>query len=218
VSLILEALKKLERDKETPDRGFLVMAQMPWVGEGRRLHRLLLAGGLVVVALVVLLGIRLFSRPGAPRQPAAAGPAATAPAAPAPAATLPPALPEPPPPRASGPAVSTAPLPRYLPPAQRPAFPASPRAAAPQAPPSAAPAAAAPAVPPALAPETPAAAARPGELRLEALSEQDGVAVAVINGQLVREGDRIGDATVVRIGAQEVEVDAGGRRRVLRFE
>jgi hypothetical protein len=30
VSLILEALKKLERDKHTPDRGFVVMAPVTW--------------------------------------------------------------------------------------------------------------------------------------------------------------------------------------------
>ena len=30
MSLILEALKKLEREKQSPDRGFLVMAHVPW--------------------------------------------------------------------------------------------------------------------------------------------------------------------------------------------
>ena len=30
MSLILEALRKLERDKDTPERGFLVTAHLPW--------------------------------------------------------------------------------------------------------------------------------------------------------------------------------------------
>ena len=30
MSLILDALKKLEREKEMPDRGFLVLSHLPW--------------------------------------------------------------------------------------------------------------------------------------------------------------------------------------------
>jgi hypothetical protein len=220
VSLILEALKKLERDKETPDRGFLVMAQMPWVGEGRGRKWLLAAGAVVVLLAAVLAGRWLGS---SPVPPAELGPAALAARAGTPAASLPPgpppslvrqATPELPPPAAAqaGPAPV---LPRYLPPPQRPAFPVSPRAERPRA---AGPAPAA-AAPPALAPDASAAAAPSGAgaLRLEAVSEQDGVAVAVVSGQLVREGDRIGEATVVRIGVQEVEIEVGGHRSLLRF-
>ncbi|HEX6737080.1 MAG TPA: hypothetical protein VF310_02295 [Vicinamibacteria bacterium] len=205
MSLILEALKKLERDKETPDRGFLVMTQMPWVGEGRRRRVVLLALAVVAIAAVALLARWIL------RRPAAAPPAEAAVTAPATVASAPAAAPERqvvpdlPPPRAA--AADAAPaLPRYLPPTQRPAFPVSPRAAAPAA---AAPAAGAP---PALAP-----AAAADALRLEAVSEQDGVAVAVVNGQLVREGDRIGEATVIKISGQAVEIEVNGRRSTLRF-
>jgi hypothetical protein len=52
VSLILEALKKLERDKQGPDRGFLVVAHVPWAtkAQGTKLW-LGIAGTLLVLAL-----------------------------------------------------------------------------------------------------------------------------------------------------------------------
>jgi hypothetical protein len=54
-------------------------------------------------------------------------------------------------------------------------------------------------------------------LRLEAISARDGAPVAVVSGQMVRVGDRIGSTTIVRIGVAEVEVETDGVRRVLRF-
>jgi hypothetical protein len=74
---------------------------------------------------------------------------------------------------------------------------------------------------PAPAPAAPAAApvpaAAPRDLRLEAISARDGVPVAVINQKVVREGDSVDGARVLRIGALEVEVDVDGARRTLRF-
>src|SRR6185295_19834783 len=55
------------------------------------------------------------------------------------------------------------------------------------------------------------------ELHLEAISSQDGRPVAVINGQLVREGDDVEGARVVKIAADHVELDVQGRRRVIGF-
>jgi hypothetical protein len=196
VSLILEALKKLEREKQQPDRGFLVMAQVPWAGEGRRGKALLGLG--LLVAVVVAAGAVLVLRRGDETKPPA--PVESAPAAPSP----PPSSPAAPlGPAGTAPAIAVPP--RFVPPPARPAFPPSPRAAAPRT------------VPASPAAAQPAAAAPAAALRLEAVSEQDGVAVAVINGQLVRAGDHIGEAVVVRIGVDEVEVEVEGRRSVLRF-
>jgi hypothetical protein len=204
VSLILEALKKLEREKQTPDRGFLVMAQVPWAGEGRRGRALLVLGLLVATGAA---GAFFLWRHG-PGTKATAPAEAVAPPPTAPAPALPASV-APPPRLSTGPGPSIALPPRFVPPPSRTGSPAPPRAAA--ATPAAAPAAAPgqTAAPPALAPSN--------ELRLEAVSEQEGVAVAVINGQLVREGDHIGNAVVLRIGVQEVEVEVDGRRTVLRF-
>jgi hypothetical protein len=206
VSLILEALKKLEREKQAPDRGFLVMAQVPWAGEGRRGKALLMGGVLVAVVAVGLLARWLVRSPASPAAIEAAAAPSVAPAAP----TIEP-LPTSPPLRTAGPAEVVPPPTRYVPPAPKAAFPASPRAAEPTS--------VSPRVvpPPPLAERAKPAAESPAALRLEAISEQDGVAVAVINGQLVREGDHIGGALVVRIGVQEVELEADGRRSVLKF-
>ncbi len=55
------------------------------------------------------------------------------------------------------------------------------------------------------------------DLRLMAISSQDGRPVAVIGGRLVHEDDRFEGVHVVRIGESEVEVEVRGHRRVLRF-
>ena len=44
-------------------------------------------------------------------------------------------------------------------------------------------------------------------LVLHAISEQDGVPVAVVNDRVVREGDRFDGVRILRIGAAEVEVE-----------
>jgi hypothetical protein len=54
-------------------------------------------------------------------------------------------------------------------------------------------------------------------LRLEAITARGGQPVAVISGQVVQVGDRIGASTVVRIGVAEVEIETSGLRRILRF-
>ena len=71
---------------------------------------------------------------------------------------------------------------------------------------------------PAVAPP-PAAAAAPAvpELRLTAISERDGAPIAVVNDSVVREGDRVDGARVLRIAPTEVVVEVGGARRTLRF-
>jgi hypothetical protein len=54
-------------------------------------------------------------------------------------------------------------------------------------------------------------------LLLQAISERDGKPIAVLNGRVVHEGDHFDGVTVVRIGADDVEIEVQGHRRVLRF-
>jgi hypothetical protein len=127
VSLILEALKKLDREKQAPDRGVLVLGATAWAAksEGRsRLWRFLLAD-LLLVALGGGL-VYFWLRPAAPQPaPAPAASVSPAPLAPSqvPAAALTP-LPPPtaapaPAARAARPAAASAPPPTT--PAETPA-------------------------------------------------------------------------------------------------
>jgi hypothetical protein len=191
VSLIFEALKKLDREKKAPERGFLVVGGSPTAGE-RRLR---------VPVLVLLLaaagaGGFLAARATRPTPAPQAEPPATV-------ATLAPATV----PRLAPPA----PLSPEVPPVtvERPsgveATTPAPGGAAAHATPAAT-------VPPPLAP----AAAAPA-FALQAVTEQDGKPVAIVNGQLVRVGDRVDGARVLRIAPEEVELDHDGRRLVLSF-
>jgi hypothetical protein len=100
------------------------------------------------------------------------------------------------------------------------------------APPATAPRPAATATPPAasveplvrapesLRPPPRSAAVKPAPgmgLQLQAIGERDGKPVAILSNRLVHEGDAFDGVTVVRIGADEVEIEVRGRRRVLRF-
>lgn len=126
MSLILDALRKLEREKDAREPGVLVVGSVPW-GERSRASRVrLVAGATGVVALAVAAGwmlrpVRVAPAPVAP----AVAPAAPATLVPRPAPTLPPPAP-------SLPAVSlspTEPPPPPIrisrPPAQRPSLTAS---------------------------------------------------------------------------------------------
>jgi hypothetical protein len=52
---------------------------------------------------------------------------------------------------------------------------------------------------------------------LQAVTEQDGQPVAIVNGQLVRVGDVLEGGRIVRIQADAVEIEKDGRRIVLGF-
>jgi MSHA biogenesis protein MshK len=145
VSLILEALKKVERERATPEqRGFLVLGPTAWAES--RSHAWTI-GGMVIAALLAGGTVYLLTRP------AAATPTARV----------------------------DAPVPQAAPPAAPVTAP--PRRA----------------------------------LVLNAISDQRGVPVAVINDRLVREGDAFDGVRVLRIHATEVDVDVDGARRTLRF-
>ena len=55
------------------------------------------------------------------------------------------------------------------------------------------------------------------ELRLTAISRQDGKPVAILNDTLVHEGDTLGAVKVLTIGVASIEVEVHGRRRTLAF-
>jgi hypothetical protein len=202
MSLILDALRKLEREKDAREPNVLVVGSVPWGARAR--SRLPLVLALVGAGFVALAAFALWPRDRVGRTSTPAPPAST----PAPAPT---------------------PVLSRVPP---PATPASPADAAPPGPRrSSVPSPAAPAVEAALTdaetpddevPATTPAHSRPAtsgtdELRLNAISERDGRPVALINDRLVFEGDGFDGVKVLRIGETEVEVEVRGVKKVLRF-
>ena len=244
MSLILDALKKVEREKETGKPGVLVVGSVRWSEPPPASRRGRLALGAVLALGLVAAGTWWVLRPGRTGAPAAApaglvptaepsllptvppSAAAASPALAPPTVDAPPVVPAedlrpaaaPAPLAAAPPFVSQSPLAPSGSAAARSTAPLDPtRAAATATPPGASPlGATAPARPPA----PPAAADVPApmpELRLAAISVRDGQPVAIVNDRLVREGDSFDGVRVVRIGEAEVEVEFRGRRHVLRF-
>jgi hypothetical protein len=187
MSLILDALRKLEREKRSPQRGFVVVGSTP----PRTATHGALAGALAAAALLVPLTWWLASRSARP---------AEAP------------LPAPPPPSTE---------PSRVPPETDPAVLVQPSAPAGTTGPSAAVAASARAAAGALAPPAPRRSPSPAipapEWVLQAITRREGRPLALINDRLVREGDSLDGARVVRIGDSEVELEVAGRRLVLSF-
>lgn len=239
MSLILDALRKLERERETPEAGVTVVGAVPW-GEASRSRRTRLAAGAgIVLGLAVALAWLLRRDPQTPvvepHAPAASPVGGSSPTPPATSphprsiqrALTPPSTqlaPAPPTIRLSRPQVSGAPSRPRVTPAPEPASvspAATPESVAAEpdesrtSPPSSPAEAAAEAADE--APPAPAAAAAPAELRLNAISQRDGRPVALINDRLVFEGDSFEGVRVIRIGDTEVEVEVNGQRRVLRF-
>jgi hypothetical protein len=68
LSLILEALRKLERDKDAPERGFVVMAHVPWARSqprSRIVGLAVLALALAIAALATVLWRARGTKPAA---------------------------------------------------------------------------------------------------------------------------------------------------------
>lgn len=209
MSLILEALKKLEREKRSSEPGFLVLGATAWPGvaSGRRRAALALGGVAVLGAAALIWAGREAAKPApSARQASQAPPAPPAPGAAGrePAANT----------RADVPIVPRLdePKPRVpdAPPASEPSRPVLPEDGTPAGPP--------PAV------VAPASAASPGpslevgrRFRLQAISRRDGRPVAVLNERLVYEGESFDGVTLVRIGEAEVELEVDGRRVVVGF-
>jgi hypothetical protein len=192
VSLIFEALKKLEREKESPERGVVIVGPGAWgEREPRSRARVAAALGLVLLGLgLAAFALRGRSGPPAPPLSEPAAPpleSAEAPAVPAEAPLVAPSVRETPPPPT-----------RLVVPT-----PAVPRAAAPET----------IAISP---PPDPVVPSEP-QFRLNAISTRDGRPVALLNDRLVREGDVIEGVRVLRIGDDFVEIEVRGERRTIRF-
>jgi hypothetical protein len=212
VSLILEALKKLEREKQSPDRGFLVLGPGAWsqAPGGRRRMTLALVGAVLLGAVAGSAFWRL-REPATPRPTASVASPEVAGALPAPAASLvPPALPS------AFPLLPAA-MPPTLPPVAAPSgAPPDDRVVVPESPTAEVGAAREPPGQPAEPAATPMPATEP-RFRLEAISRRDGRLLAVLSGRLVYEGDSFEDVHVLRIGEAEVELEINGRRVVIGF-
>ncbi len=187
MSLIFEALRKLEREKQAPERGILVVGPTTWAGGSGTRARL----GVVVVAALGLVALGVWIGAFLRRPPQAPAPAA-APASSAPAPTLD---------TSAASSRAAAPVPAALPAAAARRPTSVPGAAAP------------------VTAATPTPAPPKAELTLQAVTEQNGIPVALINDRLLREGDAFDGVKVLRIapGEVEVEIEATGERRVLRF-
>jgi hypothetical protein len=193
VSLILDALKKLEREKEAREPNVLVVGSVPWGARAR--SRLPLAAALAAIGLVVLVTFVLWPR---------ARPADTATPS-APASSSMPALDAIPPTASPAPPARPADL---APPERRPSVPGpGPRAEAPLS----------EADEGAQTSPDSSRTSTTEDLRLNAISQRDGRPVALINDRLVFEGDSFDGVEVLRIGESEVEVEVRGRKRILRF-
>ena len=197
MSLILEALRKLDREKAAPDRGFVVLGSANWP---QRSRLRVLVGVAVTAMLVGAMASAWALRRRAP--------APTAPLAEAPAPTTPGTAPAAVSVAKAGPAAASAA------PMRTASEPARPAVGAPPEPASAA------AVPLPAAPASdplPSPAAAPPAFHLTAIGERDGRPVAVLNDRLVHEGDSFDGVSVLRIGASEVEIEVQGRRLTVGF-
>jgi hypothetical protein len=189
VSLVLEALKKLDREKGRDERGFVVMAAAPWPTRAARRWPAWAALGVAAAgAIAALLAMRAQRAPApAPAIPPAAA-AATTPVVPAAITERSPAAER---------VAAARPVPR-TPTAVTPREPAAPAGATERAAAATSP-----------APEQ--------GLRLQAVSERDGQPIAIVNDHLVRVGDEVDGMRVLAIRATEVDVEIKGRRMTLKF-
>ena len=192
MSLILEALRKLEKEKATADRGFVVLGAASWPAPVAR------RWPVVVIGAAVLLGA------GAVWWMTQRGPG-DAPAVPAAQAVTE----LQPPPAPASVATTLAPAPATVP------FVAPPVVAAPRPRPIT------PSEAAAVAPAAPAAAATTPtterRVQLQAITARDGRPLALVNDRLMGEGEEFEGIRIVAIRADEVEVEVDGRRRVLKF-
>ena len=233
MSLILEALKKLDREKQAPDRGLLVVGPAEWPAppDSRPLRRVVVAAAVALSAMGAVLWL-YGGRPStvAPREmpprevavrDAAPGGVTTRDVMPREAAPRDAAARAVPPRDERATAVIAPPAvpnPAAVPTAVR--EPGSREPGSEAAPPqrdAALAGATAEAPDPAPAPRIKDPKPAPGVYQLQAISAQEGQPVAILNDRLVREGDSFDGVRVVRIGADEVEIEVAGRRRVLKF-
>ena len=212
MSLILDALKKLEREKDAREPGVLVVGSVPWGARAR--SRLPLAAALAGTGLVALVAFALWPRDRPARPAAAPSPVASAPA-------LAPATPAVPPapavPRAAAPPGPAAVRASAAPPPEARRLSVPTAAVGPAEVPSPGSASAEEEASTTSPSPSRAEAPAPDDLHLNAISQRDGRPVALINDRLLFEGDSFDGVKILRIGETEVEVEVRGKRRVLRF-
>lgn len=235
MSLILEALRKLDREKQTPERGLVVTGATAWARaeprRGARLALIALIGAALGTGAYLWRGRGTSAPAPAPGGATAVSPSATPPGA---AAVAPDAEEW----QLTAPAEHAGAADRA---ARGPATPA-PGAAATPRPGDAARGAhllgvavaeapgddPAPSVPAGAADATlsePGRARRdglaqpapPDEVILQAVTERDGLPIAIVNGRLVREGDSFDGIRILRILPSEVEIEIKGERRTVTF-
>lgn len=215
MSLILDALKKIEREKgDAGEKGVLVLGAVPWGERQARKTSLVIGATLGVLGVFALGAVATWwlLRPPRPAAPATTAPAPAGPTS-RPAAFAPaPALVH-----ASAPSTASVATPPASAPAGPPSTAPGPAGGAPLPTPSSPPAGATPAEPAPRVPATTSLAPGAPDVRLTAISHRDGQPVALVNDRLVREGDSFDGIHILRIGDAEVEVEVRGQRRVIRF-
>jgi len=205
MSLILDALKKLERERRSGEPGVVVVGHVPWGGTDSRRPLVVAAAAAVAAVLIVAIAAWWLLRPTRPSRPSLP-PTTEAPLStgkPSAAVTRPSTAAPAPPTRTafSPPAVPSASTVLRESPSPREKAPAEPTAAAHAPSPS--------------EEGTPAPPAP--DLRLNAITIRDGRPIALVNDRLVREGDSFDGIRILRIGESEVEVEVRGQRRTIRF-
>jgi len=229
VSLILEALKKLERDKQVSDKGFLVMAASPWPGAptSRLVWASLTLGALGVVGLAGAGAWwwwhRTGGEPGGPPARQGSVPPGNARAEHLSLPLVSDGAPPVAPPRGRSPMPTGTNTAAIVPlrEGSRPAPPPQELSSREKAPPSDTEGThgvtGVPNPQPPQPPETRGGGTGAATIRLAAISERDGRPVAIINDRMLFEGDTVDGMKVLHIGENEVELELNGRRQVVHF-
>ena len=202
MSLILEALRKLDRDKASPEARptVVMMAPLPWGGTpaGSRRRVALVAAVAVFATIVVAAGfVVFFGLPGStsPKPQATAVPAALSP--PSPSSTTAADQERSQSASAADRQRTEEDLPRAIELPPRPPIAVAPPVIEPS--------------------PTPQPSSPPPRFALSAIGERDGHPIAMINDQIVRVGDRIAGAEVTHIGPTSVDLLLDGQPIHLSF-
>ena len=216
MSFILDALKKLEREKQTREPDVVMVGPVPWGGADRNRARRALVVSVVALAMIAG-GTVWWLASGSGSSPAPASGTAGGGAASAP-------------PRSSPGTASRAAAETQEPsPTITPSAPAPRRLDLPVAETMASgvqeltdPEGSSRATTgtPVIAEDESTAVStehQETEFHLSAISKRDGEPIALLNDRLVREGDAFDGVRILRIGTTEIEIEVDGERRTIGF-